>query len=197
MGRANKRVTDDGSSAYSVVRMPGFKMDLHKQQQSLIFSDLNASRQKLAEENQMLRDELAEAKMIIRLLKMKLEERDAKVPKAAVDSKDTTVKHGIPANYAKAMDRSKKKRYLFKQKTPSRRDAFLNPKPPGTRTFNVRRRSLSPPHLAKRISPRSSFSPIIGETNDRQHKQGASESSISQSQILEVTEQMGRASLRT
>lgn len=195
MGRANKKVTDDGSSFYSVVCMPGFKMDLHKQQQSMIFNDLNASRQKLAEENQMLRDELAEAKMIIRLLKMKLEERDAKAPKAAVDSKDSTVKQGTPVTYAKAMGRSIKKRYLFKQKSPSRRDAFLNPRPPGTRTFNLQRRSLSPPQLAKRISPRSSFSPIIGERNDLQRIQEANESSISQSQILEVTEQMERATL--
>ena len=200
MGGAKKKVIDDGSSTYSVVRMPGFKMDLHKQQQSLIFSDLNASRQKLADENQMLRDELAEAKMIIRLLKMKLEERDGKIgapsTTAVVNSKDTTVKQGTPANFTKVMDRSKKKRYLFKQKTPSRREAFLNPSPPGARAFAVRRRSLSPPHLARRISPRSSFSPILGDaTCERERKQQVSGFSVNDAQIEEVAKKMTRASI--
>ena len=215
MGRAKKKVTDDGSSSYSVVRMPGFKMDLHKQQQSLIYSDLNAARQKLQEENQMLRDELAEAKMIIRLLKMKLEEQDAAAAKIkppttnAVNSKDSTVKGGVPANYAKAVDRSKKKRYLFKQKTPTRREAFLNPRPPGARAFIARRRSLSPqqqqlPHQqhSPQISPRSTFSPIIGNDNGKDVDdnvnylpQQMSASSCSQSRIEEVVEQLGTTTL--
>ena len=197
MGRANKKVTDDGATSYSVVRMPGFKMDLHKQQQSLIFSDLNAARQKLEEENQMLRDELAEAKMIIRLLKMKLEEQDAAQikppPTGAANSKDSTTKGGIPANYAKAAERSKKKRYLFKQKTPSRREAFLNPRPPGSRAFAARRRSLSPPQnqLSAQISPRSTFSPIAGD------KQEMSASNFNLASVEEVTQKLGRATIAT
>lgn len=168
MGRAHQRVKDDGASAYSIVRMPGFKMDLHKKQQNIIFGELTASRQKLAEENQLLRDELAEAKMIIRLLKMRLDEsREAKALKAsatAINSKDTTVKQGVPASYVQALEhtkaeRSKKKRYLFKQKAHSRRDTFLNPRPPGAKTFHSRR-SLSPQQATSTISPRSSFSPI-------------------------------------
>lgn len=195
--------------------MPGFKMDLHKQQQSLIYSDLNAARQKLQEENQMLRDELAEAKMIIRLLKMKLEEQDAAAAKIkppttnAVNSKDSTVKGGVPASYAKAVDRSKKKRYLFKQKTPSRREAFLNPRPPGARAFAARRRSLSPQQQQQlprqqhspQISPRSTFSPIIGNGNDQVDDnvnylpRQMSASSCSQSRIEEVVEQLGTTTL--
>ena len=194
MGRS-KKVNNDGSSAYSVVQMPGIQMDLHKKQQSLIFNELNASRQKLAEENQMLRDELAEAKMIIRLLKMKLDEREAKeIKTSAVNSKDSTVKQGIPANFMKAVERSKKKRYLFKQKAPSRREAFLNPRPPGSKAFSPRR-SLSPPQATRRISPRSSFSPILGN-NQAQHAKGESGSSFSDSQVQSVTNKLAKATLK-
>lgn len=171
-------------------------MDLHKKQQSLIFNELNASRQKLEEENQMLRDELAEAKMIIRLLKMKLDERDAKaINTSAVNSKDTTIKQCIPANYVKAVEnKTKKKRYLFKQKTPSRRQAFLNPRPPGSKAFSLRR-SLTPPH-SRQISPRSSFSPILGD-DEMQPSQGVVGSSFSDSQVQHVTSKMAKASIRS
>ena len=178
MGRS-KKVQDDGSSSYSVVRTPGFKMDLHKQQQDLIFGDLNASRQKLTEENQMLRDELVEAKMIIRLLKMKLDERENEgIKTSPVNSRDSTVKQGIPASYIKAVEKSKKKRFLFKQKSISRKEAFLNPRPPGSKTFALRRRSLSPPHNSRRISPRSSFSPIADKEEANENTSSCSESRI-------------------
>ena len=145
-------------------------MDLHKQQQSLIFDELNASRSKLAEENQMLRDELAEAKMIIRLLKMRLDESNAQqtMQTTAVNNKETAITQG--SQYIKAVERSKKKRYLFKQKTQTRREAFLNPRGPRSRPFSFRR-SLSPSRSGKNgISPRSSFSPIVGISEQEQAK---------------------------
>jgi len=188
MGRSQK-VSDNDSSSYSVVRAPGFKMDLHEQQQELIFRDLNASRQKLEEENQRLRDELVEAKMIIRLLKMKLDERENEgIAASPVNSRDPTLKQG------KAAEKTKKKRFLFKQKSLSRKEAFMNPKPPGAKTFALPRRCLSPPQLARTISPRSNFSPIADNAEAQEHKNEHTSSS-SESRIKEVVTSFEKATI--
>lgn len=200
MGRS-KNAQDGGSTPYSVVRMPGFNMDLHRRQHDLIFSELNASRQKLTEENQMLRDELVEAKMIIRLLKMKLDERESEAVKTPpVNTKDTTVRQDVPASYIKAMERNKKKGFLFKQKTLSKRNAFLNPRPPpGGKTFSFRRRrSHSPPQLPQlsgNISPRNTFSPIVDDAELRRGKND-NISSCSESRIEEVATRLEKTKLK-
>jgi len=192
MGRSSK-VSNGVSSSYSVVRAPGFNMDLHKQQQDLILRDLNASRQKLAEENQQLRDELVEAKMIIRLLKMKLDEReDQNVKTSPANSKNSTVKLGAPLSYSKAVEKTKKKRFIFKQKSLSRKEAFLNPTPPGAKTFALRQRSLSPSQLAKKMSPRNSFSPIADNT-DAHTPKNESTSFSSESRIEEISTSFAKA----
>jgi hypothetical protein len=138
-------------------------MKPHTDQQSMILNDLTASRQKLVVENQQLRDELVEARMIIRLLKRKLEAQknaeannNVKRTTSAVTSQDTTVKAGTAVKqgsyFRPSLDNrtsqpslpttmssltSSKKRYLFKPKKVSWREAFMNPNVPGKKMFTV------------------------------------------------------------
>jgi hypothetical protein len=195
MGRS-RRGKESGAGSYSVIQMPSFKMDIHQKQQNLIFSELTAARQKLIEENQVLRDELAEAKMIIRFLKSRLDESEARMLRApAVKSKDSTAKQGIQSSFMRIPEKPQKKRYIFKSKTSSRREAFLNPRPPGSKSFATKaRRSLSPPDISKRLTPRSSFSPIR-ECDEAEAEKEGNHSPLSDSQIQQVTRNFKRTSL--
>jgi hypothetical protein len=148
------------TTTYPILRLGDFDMKPHTDQQSMILNDLTASRQKLAVENQRLRDELQEARMIIRLLKRKLEAREnaennnVKRTASAVTSQDTTVKAGgklhqgscvhtldsktsHPSLPGMSSPTSSKKRYLFKPKKISWREAFMNPNVPGKKMFLV------------------------------------------------------------
>jgi hypothetical protein len=192
MGRS-RRAKEQGAGSYSVIQMPSFKMDLHQKQQNLIFSELTASRQKLIEENQVLRDELTEAKMIMRFLKARLDEIEVKKLRApAVNSRDSMVKQRIPSSFMRIPEKPQKKRYLFKSKNASRRETFLNPRPPGSKSFATKaRRSLSPPDLSKRLTPRSSFSPI----RECDEAEPEKDLPLSDSQIQQVTRKFKKSSL--
>lgn len=217
--KAAKGSASTGSSAssatttYPILRLGDFDMKPHTDQQSMILNDLTASRQKLVVENQQLRDELVEARMIIRLLKRKFEAREnaennnVKQTTSAVASQDTTVKAGTAVKqgscFRPSLDNKKtqpslpttmssptssKKRYLFKPKKVSWREAFMNPNVPGKKTFLVTDASSNnnnniikptvtptPPTTSpvdtrrtatisvsglEELSPRSSFTPI-------------------------------------
>jgi hypothetical protein len=158
---SSSSVASGATTTYPILRLGDFDMKPHTDQQSMILNDLTASRQKLAVENQRLRDELQEARLIIRLLKRRLEAKEneennhVKRSTSAVTSQDTTVKAGGKqqgSNFP-ALDSTKashtslpgmssstlssKKRYLFKPKKVSWREAFMNPNVPGKKMFLV------------------------------------------------------------
>jgi hypothetical protein len=124
--------------------MTDFRMGLHTDQQSLILSELSTARTKLEEDNQRIRDELEDARMMIRLLQMKLEyQQKSTIKVKAVGSSDSTVKGGLPGGYWKAMDWAAKtggstRKGLFfnrKKHQPTKKEAFNNPTAPGRKTF--------------------------------------------------------------
>lgn len=193
MGKSQKE-KDACSSMYSVVKMPGFKMDLHKQQQSLILNELTTSRQKLEEENRMLRDELAEAKMIIRLLKMKLD---------VLGDERAITTTGVLSKITKSNTAtSKKKRFLFKPKIITRREAFLNPRSPGSKLFtpDSRRKCTTLPQGIGSISPRSSFSTIRDQADSPMRNRSATEdlsgSAFSERELHYVTANFERTRIK-
>jgi hypothetical protein len=119
-------------------------MGLHTDQQSLILSEMSTARTKLEEDNQRLRDELEDARMMIRYLQVKLEyQQKSTIKVKAVGSSDSTVKGGLPGGYWKAMDRAVKaegspRKGLFfnrKKHQPTKKEAFNNPAAPGRKTF--------------------------------------------------------------
>jgi hypothetical protein len=180
--------TSAATTTYPILRLGDFDMKPHTDQQSMILNDLTASRQKLAVENQQLRDELVEARMIIRLLKRKLEARESeaianvKRSTSAVTSQDTTVKAGTGTavtqqdSYFRSLDNKKtqplptmssptssKKRYLFKPKKVSWREAFMNPNVPGKKMFLVPDASNNTSNNDKIVQP--TVSPTIPTTS--------------------------------
>lgn len=184
-----KKDNHGGPSTYSIIRAPGFKMDLHKRQQHIILSELNASREKLQQENQMLRDELAEAKMIIRLLKMRLDESKKVTSFTPVESRDG----GVTAKLFTSPERTRKRRYLFKQKSAKQKDAFRNPRPPGAKTFSPQR-SISPPKQKRRLSPSASFTPIRRD-DERNITAGKNVTQINEMMVQDVLIRMERAGI--
>jgi hypothetical protein len=133
-----------GKPSYPVIQLSDFRMGLHTDQQSLILSEMTTARRKLDEDNQRLRDELEDARMMIRWLKVKLEhQQKSSIKVKAVGAGDSTVKGGLPGGYWKALDRAVKpgitRRGLFFGKNkhqPTKKEAFSNPSRPGRKTFD-------------------------------------------------------------
>lgn len=130
--------------AYPVIQMSDFRMGPDRDQQSMILLEMSTARTKLEEDNQRLRDELEDARMMIRLLQVKLEHQQKSTIKVkAVGSGDSTVKGGLPGGYWKAMDRaadtggSARKGLFFNRKNrlTTKKEAFTNPAGPGRKTF--------------------------------------------------------------
>ena len=118
---------------------PGFGMTLHTDQQSLILGDLITARDKLQEENQLLRDRLQDADMVIRLLHMKLEKAKAKnksKKQTKSSSQDSTPQSDLPARSPRAaidwISNTKHRKGKFKS---PKKDAFKNKVAPGKKTF--------------------------------------------------------------
>mmetsp|Transcript_4699 Transcript_4699/g.11706 ORF Transcript_4699/g.11706 Transcript_4699/m.11706 type:complete len:210 (+) Transcript_4699:146-775(+) len=140
-GRANSSKTTNNKRLKKEPSLLMAKMALHNQR--VMIHELSVSRSKLEEENQALRDELAEAKLVIRLLKARLdyrattptqqqEETKPQHPFAThgtVTSKQSTVKKGIRGDVFRALD--KMKQGMRRDKAPrqreSRREVFKNP----------------------------------------------------------------------
>lgn len=138
-------------ASYPVMQLDGFRMGLHTDQQSLILSEMSTARKKLSEDNQRLRDDLDDARMVIRLLQVKLRhaesEKNSTIKVKAVRSSDSTVKGGVPAGYHKALDKAvsknmpsmRKNRFFSRNRSnqPTRKEAFKNPSKPGGKTFGT------------------------------------------------------------
>jgi len=112
-------------------------LTLHTHQQTLILEEMMCARNKLEEENQLLRDKLQDSEMMIRLLHLKLEE----VSSSSTTSSDASgegkkinkgnVSIAVPPSSSLMGWRQKRRSH-----TPSqRRDAFKNTMAPGKRTF--------------------------------------------------------------
>jgi hypothetical protein len=136
--RSSSHSVIGGKQAYPVMQMPD--MD----QRSMILLEMSTARTKLEEDNQRLRDELEDARMMIRFLQVKLEHQQKSTIKVkAVASGDSTVKGGLPGGYWKALDRAAdtgggtRKGLFFNRKShqPTQREAFTNPAGPGRKTF--------------------------------------------------------------
>ena len=143
MVRLGRKKTE---TRYPVVRLDEFDMAVHTDQQSLILDELIGSRKKMEQENQLLRERLEDAHMMIRLLKIKVEqlEKSKKLKGGSVTSGDTTVKGGQPGRYWKALDLSiekieehpKRKSFLPKlSRKPN--SSFANPMNDGGKKFVV------------------------------------------------------------
>lgn len=105
------------------------EMGLHTQQQSLIFGELMSTRKKLEEENQQLRQELDDAQIMIRLLRLKL---SAQKKGGSLTSEDTTAKASSRFFGGSNSDIPKER------KSRSRKDSFKNHLAPGRKTFNLK-----------------------------------------------------------
>jgi hypothetical protein len=133
-----------GKQAYPVMQMSDFRMGPDMDQRSMILLEMSTARTKLEEDNQRLRDELEDARMMIRFLQVKLEHQQKSTIKVkAVASGDSTVKGGLPGGYWKALDKAAgtgggtKKGLFFNRKShqPTKKEAFMNPAGPGRKTF--------------------------------------------------------------
>jgi len=110
-----------------------FGMTLHTDQQSLILGEMITARDKLQEENQLLRDRLQDADMVIQLLHMKLERARAKnrssKKQTKISSQNTSQLRGALADW---IPKTKQAKGKFKS---SNKDAFRNKVAPGKKTF--------------------------------------------------------------
>ena len=133
-------------------------MGLHTHQQNLILGDMMTTRKKLEEDNQRLRDELHDARMMIHLLKLKVKENEHVITSKAsrtVNSQDSTVEAGVPSRYLKALEWAHRK--SAKKRAPSRKDTFKNPAAQrGQKTFSVE----------KRLAPLEIIIPNTAATNN-------------------------------
>jgi hypothetical protein len=129
-----------------------FGMTLHTDQQSLILGEMITARDKLQEENQLLRDRLQDADMVIQLLHMKLEKAKAK-NKAASKRQIKTSFMQDPTTPRKSelstrarivrdwIPKTNSKTGKSKFKSSSNKDAFRNKVAPGKKTF------VAPKHI--------------------------------------------------
>jgi hypothetical protein len=122
-----------------------FSVGLHTDQQSLILGEMMTARNKLQEENQMLRDQLQDAQMMIQLLKLKLTEKkiDLDLPKVEGrpaspkrKSKVGSVLRPIGKNIVDTKHKSSMPNLQNKH-------AFRNQVAPGKRTFEPKGRKTT------------------------------------------------------
>jgi hypothetical protein len=117
---------------------------LHTDQQSLILGEMMTARNKLQEENQMLRDQLQDAEMMIRLLKLKLADNniDLDLPNGGgrPESPKRKSKVGpVLRPNGKNMGDSKQKSSKLNQQNTGKH-AFRNQVAPGKKTFEPKGR---------------------------------------------------------
>lgn len=109
----------------SVMDLSDLRMSLHTDQQSIILNEMSTARKKLEQENQILRDELHDAQLMIRLLKQKL--KHAKSGKGGWRLFNSSI---VTNRDLKAFQKASEDRLRNK-----RRNAFDNPSAPGKKTF--------------------------------------------------------------
>lgn len=171
-------------SAYSAMQLSDVRMSLHTEQQSLILSEMSIARKKLEEDNQRLRDDLEEARLLIRLLQVKLNQAEHKkqsiIRVKAVGSGDSTVKGGVPAGYWNALDKAakgtstRKSSFFFRNKKElTRKEAFRNPTLSGKRTFlskNKVKSKMIPVEEVKDTTPKMIVFPMQQHTEKKSEK---------------------------
>lgn len=164
MGFQNKQPKQGTSSNLE------FNMGLHQDQQTLILSEMMTARRKLEEENQQLRDELYDSRMMIRLLKHQVEQQKKESKgTATVRSNDSTVKAGQPASYFRALEWKLYKNQEARRKKQSRKNIWKSIIAPGKKTFAVVKPEENPrpevptirQPLAVRANPKEAHVPSV------------------------------------
>lgn len=116
-----------------------FGVSLHTDQQSLILGEMMNARSKLQEENQLLRDKLQDAEMMIRLLQMRLQESTGS-PTAKVKSRSSQESTLTSRRVGLTFDWNPKRKSSTNRKsntTSRKKDTFKNEVVPGKKTFKL------------------------------------------------------------
>jgi hypothetical protein len=124
----NKRASIGGT--------PSFSVGLHTDQQSLILGEMMTARNKLQQENQMLRDKLQDSEMLVRLLQHKLAEHNIKF--------DITKECSIQVDdFFPILTHKANRKPMEKLKSNPNKNAFRNQVAPGKKTFESNAMKLS------------------------------------------------------
>jgi hypothetical protein len=123
----NKRASIGGA--------PSFSVGLHTDQQSLILGEMMTARNKLQQENQILRDKLQDSEMMVRLLQHKLTEHkiDFNLSKEC----------GIMSDDFPILTQKANRKPMEKVKSNQNKNAFRNQVAPGKKTFESKAIKLS------------------------------------------------------
>jgi hypothetical protein len=120
---------------------------LHTDQQSLILGEMMTARNKLQEENQMLRDKLQDAEMMVQLLQLKLSENGAGTDIPKISGRPTYELPNLKNKIGQVFDRKLNQKIAEKGKLKSisHKNAFRNQVAPGKKTFEpkVSRNTIS------------------------------------------------------
>lgn len=122
-----KRASIGGAASFSV--------GLHTDQQSLILGEMMTARNKLQQENQMLRDKLQDSEMMVRLLQYKLNEHKIEF--------DFTKECGIVVDDFPVLTQKVNRKPMEKLKSNLNKNAFRNQVAPGKKTFESKAIKLS------------------------------------------------------
>lgn len=114
-------------------------VSLHTDQQSLILGEMMTARNRLQEENQVLRDKLQDAEMMIQLLHLKIEDICPVSRRVVIERRSA---HDIPILRSRVgqltSEGTAHRKFAVEKKKPkslSRNNAFRNKVAPGKKTF--------------------------------------------------------------
>lgn len=119
----------------SVGATTSFSVGLHTDQQSLILGEMMTARNKLQQENQMLRDRLQDSEMMVRLLQYKLSENKIEF--------DLTKEFGIAVDDFPVLTHKANRKPMEKVKSNLNKNAFRNQVAPGKKTFESKAIKIS------------------------------------------------------
>jgi len=153
----------------AVMNLSDMKMSLHTDQQTLILNELATAKKKLEEENQVLRDELQDAEIVIRILKNKLHQQQQRNKHCSDGAGGGWFSAGYNNGSSKhigTLDYRKKdgsRLLLFgggggggvgtSRKKTARKFAFRNPSAPGRKKFERTRRGGSSRDGSSDVTP--------------------------------------------
>ena len=124
-----------GTKRASIGGAASFSVGLHTDQQSLILGEMMTARNKLQQENQMLRDKLQDSEMLVRLLQHKLTENK-------IDF-DLGKEYGIIVDDFPLLTHKANRKPMEKVKPNLNKNAFRNQVAPGKKTFESKSIRLS------------------------------------------------------
>lgn len=119
----------------SIAGTTSFSVGLHTDQQSLILGEMMTARNKLQQENQMLRDKLQDSEMMVRILQYKLSEHNIEF--------DLTKECGSMMDDFPVLTHKANRKPMEKLKLNQNKNAFRNQVAPGKKTFESRAIKLS------------------------------------------------------